>query len=323
MLEQSSTTRRGFLAGTAVSVGSVLYGNRATAEHAPLRLGLLGCGSEGKRLYAGIEGVSGLGVAVDVAWDAELASAEAFSKRSHTPARSRWQDIIEDPALNAVVIAADPLWHSTLAIAAMKAGKDVYCASPMTENLSDAEAFHRVAAETGRVVQIGAERTSHPEWRESLKSVDKRGMQRATVRFHEGRNADQFMRNFYDAIAPVIGDHSSPCHVAATGGRRDGDTCKTPEMLMASARYECGSEILVTSSPKPAYRATLRRASDLIEWSESPSDSLERHLTDWVDCIRTRKPCACNADVGYRAMVLTGMALESYYQGGVQTFVQA
>lgn len=73
------------------------------------------------------------------------------------PVFSRLEDILEDPEIRLVSIAAVNSVHAELALRALRAGKAVLCEKPMAENLADAEKMVVVQQETGGFLQIGFE----------------------------------------------------------------------------------------------------------------------------------------------------------------------
>jgi predicted dehydrogenase len=69
-----------------------------------------------------------------------------------TPADPR--DLIEDPSVDAVVIATPVSTHFELASAAIKAGKHVLVTKPMTSTLDEASRLVDLAAAAGKVLQV-------------------------------------------------------------------------------------------------------------------------------------------------------------------------
>jgi len=76
-----------------------------------------------------------------------------------------WRDVIDDPTVDAVAICTPDHWHAIIAIAAMKAGKHVFCQKPMSTTIGEAQAMARVAKETGVVFQCGNQGSSDPNYR--------------------------------------------------------------------------------------------------------------------------------------------------------------
>jgi predicted dehydrogenase len=70
----------------------------------------------------------------------------------------------KEKELDAVVIATPDFWHSEHAVACLKAGKHVYCEKEMSNTLEGARAMVLAARETGRLLQIGHQRRSHPRY---------------------------------------------------------------------------------------------------------------------------------------------------------------
>jgi predicted dehydrogenase len=70
------------------------------------------------------------------------------------PRAARWQDLVEDPSVDLVVIAAIPRDRARLAIAAMEAGRDVMVDKPGCVTLGQLAELRRVQAETGRIWSV-------------------------------------------------------------------------------------------------------------------------------------------------------------------------
>ena len=82
-----------------------------------------------------------------------------------------WREVIDDPTVDAVLIATTDHWHAIIAIAAMKAGKHVYCQKPLTMSIAEGRRMCEVAAETGVVFQVGSQQRSASEFREAAELV--------------------------------------------------------------------------------------------------------------------------------------------------------
>ena len=70
------------------------------------------------------------------------------------------QQILNDPQIEAIVLAVPDHQHAPLAIAALKAGKDVYCEKPMSHSIADGEAMVNAVQGSGKFLQVGSQRVS-------------------------------------------------------------------------------------------------------------------------------------------------------------------
>ncbi|MFH1743872.1 MAG: Gfo/Idh/MocA family oxidoreductase [bacterium] len=75
-----------------------------------------------------------------------------------------YQEILDRPDIDAVFIATPDHWHAKTAIDSMEAEKDVYLEKPMTRTAEEAKKVWEVWKKTGRVVQVGAQGSSHDQW---------------------------------------------------------------------------------------------------------------------------------------------------------------
>lgn len=76
--------------------------------------------------------------------------------------------LIEDPDIDAVVIATADHVHAPFAIYAMRAGKHVYVEKPCCYNPYEGEVMIRVQRETGKQVQVGNQQRSAPTSQEAI-----------------------------------------------------------------------------------------------------------------------------------------------------------
>lgn len=78
--------------------------------------------------------------------------AEAFAAEHHIPtAHGSWQELVDDPAVDAVYIATPHPAHVEPALLALAAGKHVLVEKPFTLNAPEAESIVRLAEERGLV----------------------------------------------------------------------------------------------------------------------------------------------------------------------------
>ncbi|HOW31062.1 MAG TPA: Gfo/Idh/MocA family oxidoreductase, partial [Bacteroidales bacterium] len=65
------------------------------------------------------------------------------------------QELLADPTIDAVIIAAPDHWHGPISIAAAKAGKHVYCEKPMTWTVEETYEVRKAIKENNVVFQLG------------------------------------------------------------------------------------------------------------------------------------------------------------------------
>lgn len=65
-----------------------------------------------------------------------------------------YQQMLEDPEIDAVSVLTPNFTHAEISIAALKAGKHVLCEKPMATTLADCEAMAATARETGKKLMI-------------------------------------------------------------------------------------------------------------------------------------------------------------------------
>ena len=82
---------------------------------------------------------------------AERAAAQLGFARS----TGDWRALIDDPDVDLVAIAAPNLLHKPIALAALAAGKPVYCEKPLATNLHDAREMADAADASGLTTAVG------------------------------------------------------------------------------------------------------------------------------------------------------------------------
>jgi myo-inositol 2-dehydrogenase/D-chiro-inositol 1-dehydrogenase len=124
----------------------------------PLRVGLIGSGwigtFHGTSLAQRVPHAELVAIADPAPGAAQrLATALRCPRALVDPA-----ELIADPAVDAVVIAAPAAAHADLVVAAANAGKAVFCEKPMALTLADADRAIDAAQSAGVVLQVGFNR---------------------------------------------------------------------------------------------------------------------------------------------------------------------
>lgn len=115
----------------------------------PQRLGvaLAGCGRFGEFCLQAVGGLPQL-VPVGVT-DSDRARALALATRHGITAHPNYAALLADDRLDIVIIATPPADHAPMALAAIAAGKHVFCEKPLATSLPDATAVVRAASARG------------------------------------------------------------------------------------------------------------------------------------------------------------------------------
>ncbi len=154
-----SASRRTFLAaslgGAALTAAAQAP---APAAAAPIGLGIVGAGVRGLELMQASMRAGGKIVAVCDLYDGHLSRAQEI--QAGTPTTRDYKEVIGRNDVDAVIVATSDHWHAPVAIAAMRAGKDVYCEKPMAHSIPEALEMVRVSRETGRLLQVGSQSVS-------------------------------------------------------------------------------------------------------------------------------------------------------------------
>ncbi len=107
------------------------------------------------------------GVKVIAACDVDRTHAEDAA-RSFGPDCKTYYDfreVLARPDIDAVVIGVPDHWHAIVSVAAMKAGKDVYCEKPMTLRIDEGKKVVKTAREKQRIFQTGSQQRSDSRFR--------------------------------------------------------------------------------------------------------------------------------------------------------------
>ena len=125
-----------------------------------MRVGVVGAGLIGSRRAAIAAETPGSQV-VAVA-DIDLARARDVAQRHGARAVREWERLVDDPDIDAVVIATPNKFARPVAVASAEHGKHVLCEKPLGRNVSEALAICSAARTGGVVLKTGFNHRHHP-----------------------------------------------------------------------------------------------------------------------------------------------------------------
>lgn len=115
-----------------------------------VRVGVIGCGHWGKNLVRTLAELDVLDVVVDADHDVARNLGAAHGARAVA-----YEEVLADPEITAVAIAAPAALHFDLAMRAIDAGKHVFVEKPIALDVRHAETLMTAARTASRVLMIG------------------------------------------------------------------------------------------------------------------------------------------------------------------------
>lgn len=79
--------------------------------------------------------------------------------------------LAKEKSVDAVIIATPDHWHAAICVAAIKAGKHVYCEKPLTHTIGEARQLAAVAKESKVVTQTGNQGSASTHFRRSMELI--------------------------------------------------------------------------------------------------------------------------------------------------------
>jgi predicted dehydrogenase len=94
------------------------------------------------------------------------------SRHALTPATAKdFRKVLDDKNVDAITIATPDHWHTPMTILALAAGKHVYVEKPCSHNPHEGEMIVAATKKAGLLVQMGNQRRSFPNVRETIKEI--------------------------------------------------------------------------------------------------------------------------------------------------------
>jgi predicted dehydrogenase len=143
------------------------------AEGEPYKIGILGCGNRSKAHISALNGVPEIEIAAlcDVV-PHKMDQREALIKKGPKPRHyTDLEKMVQQEDLNAVAVVLPNHLHKLGAIAALQAGKHVFCEKPMALTVADCNEMIAVSERTQRAIQIGTQRRHSPSYQKAVETI--------------------------------------------------------------------------------------------------------------------------------------------------------
>ncbi len=120
----------------------------------PIRIGIVGLGGICRQRHVpGLRAIEGVEI-VAVA-NRDRASGEKAARELHIPdVHDHWRELITREDIDAIVVGTWPYLHCPVTLAALDAGKHVFCQARMAMNLAEAKTMRAKARQAGRVAML-------------------------------------------------------------------------------------------------------------------------------------------------------------------------
>ena len=157
-------SRRGFFKAAAVAAAPMILPSRvlfgANTPSKRITTAHIGVGGQGSGVLRGFLGVDACQPVA--AADPYLPRAKAAAERMGNGAKATqdFRELLARDDIDAVVIATPDHWHVPIAIAAIKAGKDVYVEKPLGISIEQNKAMRAAVHKHGAIFQYGTQQRS-------------------------------------------------------------------------------------------------------------------------------------------------------------------
>ena len=161
---------RGEAAGRSAATGRVLGANDR------INVGFVGCG---RRMNSHIRHIVArsrdkadvMAVAVNDIWEKRKKDAQSATAVDASAVHHDYRELCERKDVDVVVISSPDHWHHAHAMAAVKAGKDVYLEKPMTYTVEEARDVAAAVKAGGRILQVGSQYASMDHFWKAKKAI--------------------------------------------------------------------------------------------------------------------------------------------------------
>ncbi len=184
-----SNPRRDFIKKSALALGAFsivprhVLGRGFVAPNDKLQIGFIGLGKQSRGLASRfVENTNAQIIGGCDVWSTKndwfrshveevYAKHRNLSSYKGVQSYLEYKEMLDNNAVDAVVIATPDHWHAMQSIDAMEAGKDVFCEKPLSHTLKEGSDMVKTAKATGSIVQTGSMQRSRENFRKASELV--------------------------------------------------------------------------------------------------------------------------------------------------------
>ncbi|MFC3879943.1 Gfo/Idh/MocA family protein [Algoriphagus namhaensis] len=191
-MSKSNFSRRKFLSTsllTTAGLGALPTLSFASSNNTPslagekVRLGFIGLGRQAMGLLNNF--MRNPAVEVIAGADVYEVKRERFALRTQELYKARgsaapkislshdYRELLDNPEVDAVVIASPDHWHGLMAIHACEAGKDIYLEKPLTFTVKEGQMLVHAVRSNNIVLAVGSMQRSAPNFQHAVRMVQK------------------------------------------------------------------------------------------------------------------------------------------------------
>ena len=188
-------SRRRFLGTAAVGMAGMvvlpgIMGSCKRKDDGAVTIGFIGLGRQSMFLLNGFLQIEGTNVVAGC--DVYGIKRKRFEKRvsdyytkndrkSDVKTYEKFEELLDRKDIDAVVIAVPDHSHARIAIAACRAGKDVYLEKPMTFTIKEGQELKKVVRENKRILGVGSQQRSDTNFQHAVKLVQDGALGKITL----------------------------------------------------------------------------------------------------------------------------------------------
>jgi predicted dehydrogenase len=192
---QITWSRRRFIGCTVAGIAGAMVipaavGCKPETDGNNIRLGFIGMGQQSMFLLNGFLQIPG--VQVVAGCDVYGIKRKRFEKRVNAHYQKaglkikidtyeKYQELLDRKDIDAVVIAVPDHSHAMIAIAACKAGKDIYLEKPMTFTIREGQELKKAVRENNRILGLGSQQRSDPNFQHAVNLVQSGALGKITL----------------------------------------------------------------------------------------------------------------------------------------------